>query len=318
MFLGIEIGGTKLQLGVGHGHGGPLVELVRLEIDPRRGAAGILAQIERAGLDLVRRHVIQRIGIGFGGPVDGAAGRVLKSHQVSGWDDAPLADWCRQTLGVPAVLANDCDAAALAEARFGAGRAATTVFYVTVGTGIGGGLVINGRLHGSHRPAVAEIGHLRPGLHADRAEDTVESLASGPGIAAAAQAILSGRVSRPLARIRRQIGRPDKSRVREQLERIEEIAAVKGIDGWFIGPYDLSASMGKPGATTDPDVLEAIGRVKEAAIRAKVPLGIYCSTGEAAETCAGEGYAFLVVGIDTVLIAQTARQIAHRLKEATG
>jgi glucokinase len=230
MYLGIEIGGTKLQLGVGHGHGGPLVELTRLEIDPRRGAAGILAQIERAGADLVRRHVIQRIGIGFGGPVDAANGRVLKSHQVGGWDDAPLADWCRQTLGVPTVLANDCDAAALAEARFGAGRAASTVFYVTVGTGIGGGLVINGRLHGSTRPAVAEIGHLRPGLHADRAEDTVESLASGPGIAAAAQAILSGRVSRPLARIRRQLGRPDKSRVREQLERIEEIERIHADD----------------------------------------------------------------------------------------
>lgn len=101
------------------------------------------------------------------------------------------------------------------------------------------------------------------------------------------------------------------------VERIEEIAAVKGIDGWFIGPYDLSASMGKPGATTDPDVLDAIGRVKEAAKRAKVPLGTFCSTLETAEACAREGcYAFLVVGIDTMLIAQTAQRIAHRLKEA--
>jgi glucokinase len=244
MFLGIEIGGTKLQLGVGHGHGGPLVELVRRDIDARRGAAGILAQIEQAGAELLRRHVIQRIGIGFGGPVDAAAGRVIKSHQVKGWDDAPLADWCRQTLGVPAVLANDCDAAALAEARFGAGRGASIVFYVTVGTGIGGGLVIDGALHGARRPAVAEIGHLRPGLHADRPEDTVESLASGPGIAATAQAVLSGHVSRPMARIRKQLGRPDKAHFRERMDRIGEVAQVHADD-----------LMGRCGH--DPDTLTA-------------------------------------------------------------
>lgn len=103
----------------------------------------------------------------------------------------------------------------------------------------------------------------------------------------------------------------------DAVNHIEEIAAVKGIDGWFVGPFDLSASMGKPGSTTAPDVLDAIGRVKEAAKRAKVPRGIYCSTVEAAATYIREGYAFLVVGIDTVLIAETARQLADRLKEAT-
>ena len=124
MFLGIEIGGTKLQLGVGHGNGGQLVDLVRRDIDARRGAAGILAQIEQAGAELKSRHVLQRIGIGFGGPVDALGGRVIKSHQVSGWDDAPLVEWCQRTLELPTVIANDCDAAAIAEARFGAGRGA--------------------------------------------------------------------------------------------------------------------------------------------------------------------------------------------------
>ncbi len=226
MFLGIEIGGTKLQLGVGHGHGGPLVELVRRDIDARRGAQGILAQIEQAGGELLRRHVVQRIGIGFGGPVNSATGRVLKSHQVDGWEDAPLADWCRETLGLPAALANDCDAAALAEARFGAGRGSKTVFFLTVGTGIGGGLVIDGQLHGAGRPAVAEIGHLRPGLHADRPEDTVESIASGPGIAGTAQAVLAGQVSRSLPKIRKQLGHPDRAHFRERLERIGEVSQV--------------------------------------------------------------------------------------------
>jgi glucokinase len=80
-------------------------------------------------------------------------------------------------------IGNDCDCAALAEALDGAGRGSGSVFYVTVGTGIGGGLVVGGRLHGAGRPAVAEIGHLRPGLECRDAEQTVESLASGPALA---------------------------------------------------------------------------------------------------------------------------------------
>lgn len=192
LFLGIEIGGTKLQLGVGRGDGGEFVAFQRCDVDPRRGAAGILEQIERVGASLLQKHRVERIGIGFGGPVDPITGRVIKSHQIDGWENVPLAVWCRQMFDVPTVLGNDCDCAALAEARYGAGRDAKTVFFVTVGTGVGGGFVIDGKLHGAGRPAVAEIGHLRPGLIADRPEETVESLASGWGIVAAAQERLSG------------------------------------------------------------------------------------------------------------------------------
>ena len=187
MYLGIEIGGTKLQLGVGAGDGSELVGMERLDVDPARGAAGILKQMEDAGRTLIERHDVQRIGIGFGGPVDSDAGRTITSHQIAGWDDVPLVDWCRQTFGLPAVLGNDCNAASLAEARFGAGRGRRIVFFVTVGTGIGGGLVIGGVLQGTGRPAIAEIGHLRPGLHADRPDQTVELLASGWGIVGGAR-----------------------------------------------------------------------------------------------------------------------------------
>jgi glucokinase len=187
MYLGIEIGGTKLQLGVGDGKSAELAELVRHDVDSQRGAAGILEQIERTGASLIRKHDIERIGIGFGGPVDSAAGITTKSHQVEGWENFPLAQWCLESLGKPAVIGNDCDCAALAEARHGAGRGAKIVFYVTVGTGIGGGLVVEGRLHGSGRPAAAEIGHLRPGPMAREPELTVERMASGPGIAALAE-----------------------------------------------------------------------------------------------------------------------------------
>lgn len=182
MFLGIEIGGTKLQLAVGRGDGSPFEELVRLNVDASRGGAGIRDQIIDATRSLKSRHPIEKLGVGFGGPVQGDAGVVLTSHQIDGWTGFPLVEWCRNELGLEATLGNDCDAAALAEARFGAGRGRRIVLYVTVGTGIGGGLCLDGRIHGTFRPAATEIGHLRPGLDADKPDHTVESIASGRGI----------------------------------------------------------------------------------------------------------------------------------------
>jgi glucokinase len=192
MYLGIEIGGTKLQLGVGHGESAVLERLERRQVDANRGAAGILDQIEQAGRELIDANDVSAIGIGFGGPINVETGRVITSHQIDGWDDFPLVQWCDERFGLPVVLGNDCDTAALAEARFGAGRGKQTVFYVTVGTGIGGGLVIDGRRHGGGRPAVAEIGHLRPcGFDIADAHVTVESISSGPGIESTVKAALT-------------------------------------------------------------------------------------------------------------------------------
>jgi glucokinase len=187
MYLGIEIGGTKLQLGVGAGDGTPLAELRRFDIDPRLGAEGILSQIEAAGKQLLAAHSIAGVGIGFGGPVDDQRGIVHKSHQIQGWNDFPLVQWCEDKLQRKTFLQNDCDAAGLAEARFGAGRGQRVVLYVTVGTGIGGGLIINGRIYRGGGGGAAEIGHLRPGLDATAFDQTVESVASGWGIACAAR-----------------------------------------------------------------------------------------------------------------------------------
>jgi glucokinase len=205
MYAGIEIGGTKLQVGVGAADGTELSALERRDVDPRRGSAGILEQIESSFAVLSRRFEIRRIGIGFGGPIDAVGGRCVTSHQIDGWDDFPLVSWCDARLGVAATLGNDCDCATLAEARFGAGRQARSVFFLTVGTGVGGGYCLDGRLVGLDRPAIAEIGHLRPGLHADRPDATVESIASGWGISTAARQRVAGRLSsrRELVRLRR-------------------------------------------------------------------------------------------------------------------
>ncbi|HYW80860.1 MAG TPA: ROK family protein, partial [Thermoguttaceae bacterium] len=113
--------------------------------------------------------------------------RTIKSHQVDGWDDFPLADWCRANLGPPTVLGNDSDLAGLGEARFGAGQGGRVVFYSNVGSGIGGALVLDGRLFRGSSGVASELGHLRPGPNCETPEQTVESIASGWAIADAAR-----------------------------------------------------------------------------------------------------------------------------------
>lgn len=164
MFLGIEIGGTKLQLGLGEGTGN-LAALWRGNVDPTAGAEGIRRQIMTA-LPIVltngqvNRARLQGVGIGFGGPVDDDTCTVVKSHQIEGWDDFPLADWIGETVQLPAVLGNDADVAGLAEARFGAGQGVSPVFYITIGSGIGGGLIIDGTVYRGFGRGAAEIGHV--------------------------------------------------------------------------------------------------------------------------------------------------------------
>ncbi len=187
MFLAIEIGGTKLQLAVGEHPGASLLALERFEVDVEHGATGILRQIERSASMLCQRHGVRAIGVGFGGPVDRSRGIVIRSNQIDGWDDFRLRDWFRRLFDLPVVIANDAETAGLAEAVCGAGKDASPVFYVTVGSGVGGGLIVDRRIYAGHGNASAEIGHLRPGLTADTPDHTVESLASGWGIAMAAQ-----------------------------------------------------------------------------------------------------------------------------------
>jgi glucokinase len=188
MFLGIEIGGTKLQLGVGAAADAALVDLRRAAICPDLGAQGILTQIEAIAKPLVAQYGIRAIGIGFGGPIDRALGRIVTSHHVDGWDGFPLVDWCRRVFDLPTCLGNDSDMAGLGEATFGAGRGHRVVFYTNVGSGIGGALCIGGRVYAGGGGIAAELGHLRPGTEADTSRQTVEAGASGWAIGAAARA----------------------------------------------------------------------------------------------------------------------------------
>ncbi|MCI0682869.1 MAG: ROK family protein [Gemmataceae bacterium] len=188
MFLGIEIGGTKLQLGVGRGDG-VLAGLWRATVEPKHGADGIRRQIIRGVPELLEQSRIERgqlrgVGIGFGGPVDDATRTVVKSHQIEGWDNFPLADWIGELVGLPAALGNDADVAGLAEALFGAGKGLSPIFYITIGSGIGGGLIVNGAIYRGCGRGAAEIGHLRVPVVQDGALGylPLEQIASGWGI----------------------------------------------------------------------------------------------------------------------------------------
>jgi glucokinase len=194
LLLGIEIGGTKLQLGLGHGDG-RIVALERRAIVPAGGAKGILAQVREAAAALLERtgaavSELAAVGIGFGGPVNTEIGTITRSHQVAGWEEFPLAEWVRLGFNVDRVaIANDADAAGLAEARFGAGRGFSPVLYVTIGSGVGGGLIIDGQIYRGNGAGALEIGHLWivDRTNADLDIVKLEDIASGWAIAAAAR-----------------------------------------------------------------------------------------------------------------------------------
>jgi glucokinase len=200
--LGVEIGGTKLQLALSR-HAGGFDGLIRRTIEPADGARGILAQIQDCLAALLDEHGlchgdVRAVGVGFGGPVDAESGRTETSFQVDGWTDFPLATWFREVPGVPTVsIHNDADVAGLAESRLGAGQGRSPLLYLTIGSGIGGAVILDGRIYRGAGRGAAEIGHLRvPPSDLTPAGDgfpELEKVASGWGIEAVARSLARSR-----------------------------------------------------------------------------------------------------------------------------
>ncbi len=175
VFVGIEIGGTKIQIVTGDDHA-RILDRHRFTADKALGGEGIRAQISGALKEVQSANTVRSIGVGFGGPFNRKTGRTCRSHQVEGWDDFPLRDWLSdQGGGVPVSVDNDANTAALGEARSGAGQGASPVFYITLGSGIGGGLVIDDELFHGALPTESEIGHVRLNPEGE----TLESRCSG-------------------------------------------------------------------------------------------------------------------------------------------
>jgi glucokinase len=181
--VGVEIGGTKLQAGIGS-RDGKLVALARRGVDPSKGGAGIREQIPSIVDEVLSKSKspmkdVVGLGVGFGGPVDSRRGRILVSHQIEGWSDFPLREWLAKKVEVPVVLQNDAKTAALAEATHGAGKGLKRIFYITVGSGVGGGLVVDGVPDVGQGLGAGEIGHTWVPDPETGKPDKLEHVASG-------------------------------------------------------------------------------------------------------------------------------------------
>jgi glucokinase len=162
--LGIDLGGTKVALAVADAEG-RVVARRRRPTEPSGDAARDLARIAADARALlaeagVAASGLAGVGVSAPGPIARARGAVVGPPNLPGWDDVPVCDALAAELGAPVALENDANAAALAEWRFGAGRGYRDVVYLTMSTGVGGGLVLSGRLHTGVSGNAGEIGHV--------------------------------------------------------------------------------------------------------------------------------------------------------------
>ena len=193
--IGIEIGGTKLQVGVGR-QDGQLLAVARQQVERAGGAAGI----RQALPGLIGHALLQTglppeeavaVGVGFGGPVRADRGVTVISNQVEGWADFPLKRWLEARYHAPTVVENDADAAGYAEATIGAGRGCRRVLYVTIGSGIGGGWIVDGAIDHGQGLGAMEIGHTWVPYPDTTAMAELERVASGWAIGRRARLALS-------------------------------------------------------------------------------------------------------------------------------
>ena len=158
MILAIDIGGTKFSMAVFDGD-----RIVRREsraTDSAGGREWLTEQIAAIAGEWRRDFHFERCGIGFGGPVNFAAQRVVLSTHVGGWRDFDLCGFVRDVTGAPTVMDNDANVGAIGEAEFGAGKGFSPLFYMTLSTGIGGGIYEDGRVWRGADSYGGEIGHL--------------------------------------------------------------------------------------------------------------------------------------------------------------
>lgn len=160
--IGVDLGGTHLRV-VRLDKQGEILDHRRVRTAARDGPAAVIDQI-CALADEVRAaapsNTVAGMGVCVAGPVDPNAGIVLEAWTMVGWHDVPLQSLLEDRTGLPVVLANDGNAAALGEWRFGSGRGSRHFIYVTVSTGIGGGVIVDGRLLLGRKGMAGELGHM--------------------------------------------------------------------------------------------------------------------------------------------------------------
>jgi glucokinase len=190
--VGIDIGGTNIVAGTVAEDGSELLGLVSEPTFPEQGADAVLARIvklTKASMAAARDKEIAGIGIGSPGPLDTKTGVVLLTPNL-GWTNFPLRDRLTKALGLPAALDNDANCAIFGEWWRGAARGADHVVGLTIGTGIGGGIVLGGQVYRGASDIAGEIGHMTIDSTGRLCKcgnyGCLEAYASGPAIAARA------------------------------------------------------------------------------------------------------------------------------------
>jgi glucokinase len=194
--LTVDIGGTKTACAVATS-AGEILGRREHRTPLEKGPEACLQRVER-DLRGVMRAVgtglagpPQSIGVAVGGPLDSKTGVVYSPPNLPGWDGVPVKAFLEEAFGLPAFVENDANAGALAEHRFGAGRGTRNLVYLTLGTGIGGGLIVDGRLYRGTTDDAGEIGHTTvlpdgPPCRCGK-RGCLEALVAGPAITRRAQ-----------------------------------------------------------------------------------------------------------------------------------
>lgn len=185
--VGLDIGGTKCAVSLGSVSDAGVEIKFRQEF-PTAGKSWqeVLAIYTDKIQELTETFEIANIGISCGGPLDSKAGLIQSPPNLPGWDDVPIVQYFKDQFNVPVHVQNDANACALAEAKFGAGKGARNVVFMTFGTGLGAGIVIDGKLYSGTNDNAGEIGHIRlapRGPKGYNKDGSAEGFCSGAGIA---------------------------------------------------------------------------------------------------------------------------------------
>ncbi|MDX9946510.1 MAG: ROK family protein [Bacteroidales bacterium] len=195
-YLGIDVGGTKCAVIAGTED----MKILRKTIfntETHKGPGHAIGLLLNTASELAVSLGIENlkaIGISCGGPLDSRKGIVQSPPNLPGWDDIPIVDLFRDKFKVPVYLQNDANACALAEWKFGAGKGTRNMIFLTFGTGMGGGLILDGRLYTGANDLAGEVGHVRlakDGPTAYGKMGSFEGFCSGTGIAILARQIVS-------------------------------------------------------------------------------------------------------------------------------
>ena len=157
--IGVDVGGTKVLGGVVD-QTGKVLKTARRDT-PREGGAALTQAIADVAKELMADFTIDSVGVSAAGFVSSDRKTMLATPNIAGWNGVDLDSDLTTLIGLPVVIENDANAAAWGEARFGAGRGKEHLLMLTVGTGIGGGIVVNGDLYRGAFGVAAEIGHMR-------------------------------------------------------------------------------------------------------------------------------------------------------------